>query len=179
LFWRNDYTTLLTNPDVVIYNLSRPCFEPLSPIKCRLSNILYLSGPSCACAKFDILKYNGRRLYQCNEEDFSIQVLISSVLFQITTLQVNKEKLLIDRFYLFPCLCVSMLFKSMVEIKDWNRKSSSVYWCIRRLLYIKFSPLCFLNFEWPINYASLPWTTLRCIYKNATLKKRYTKKTLH
>ena len=81
MFWRNDYTTLITNPDVVIYNLSRPCFEPFSPIKCRLSNIVYLSDPSCACAKCDILKYNGRRLYQCNEEDFSIQVLISSVLF--------------------------------------------------------------------------------------------------
>ena len=34
------------------------------------------------------------------------------------TVHVYKEKLLIDIFSYFPCLCVSMLFDSLVEIKD-------------------------------------------------------------
>ena len=43
---------------------------------------------------------------------------------------------LIDSFSLFPCICVFMLFESLVEIINWNQKSSSLYWYIR--LYLKF-----------------------------------------
>ena len=39
--------------------------------------------------------------YSYNENDFSILVLTS-----FFKLQVNKGKLLIDSFSLFPCLCV-------------------------------------------------------------------------
>ena len=38
-------------------------------------------------------------------------------LSQITSFQVNKDKLLIDSFSLFPCLCVSMMFESLIEKK--------------------------------------------------------------
>ena len=44
--------------------------------------------------------------------------------FQITIFQVNKEKLIIDSFSLFPCLCVTLLFESLhwwtskIEIKS-------------------------------------------------------------
>ena len=40
-----------------------------------------------------------------------------SSFFYITSLQVNKEKLLIYNLYLFPCLRISMLFDRLVEIK--------------------------------------------------------------
>ena len=46
---------------------------------------------------------------------------------QITSLQVNKEKLLIDNLSLFPCLCVSMLFEILVGIKI---KIQSRLYCI-------------------------------------------------
>ena len=55
--------------------------------------------------------------------------------FQITSLHVNKLKLIMDSFSWFLCLCISMLFESLVEIKNWNRKSSSLYWYIRRQMY--------------------------------------------
>ena len=40
--------------------------------------------------------------------------------FQITRL-VNKEMLLIENFIMFPCLFVSVLFDSLVEIKNINQ----------------------------------------------------------
>ena len=48
-----------------------------------------------------LFRYSDWRLYQYNENDFSILVLTS-----FFKLQVNKGKLLIDSFSLFPCLCV-------------------------------------------------------------------------
>ena len=48
----------------------------------------------------------------------SILVLISNNLFHIISSKVSNEKLLIDRVSLLPCLCVSMLFGSLVEIKN-------------------------------------------------------------
>ena len=45
-------------------------------------------------------------------------------------MQVNKEKLLINSFTLFTRFCGSMLFQSLLEIKIWNRKSSSLNWFI-------------------------------------------------
>ena len=50
--------------------------------------------------------YSGLRLYQYNEDDLSVSGFLTSF-FQITSLPVNKEKLLIDSFSLFPCLCAS------------------------------------------------------------------------
>jgi len=41
--------------------------------------------------------------------------------FKITSLQVNKEKLLIGGFSLLQCFSVSMLFESLVEIKIESR----------------------------------------------------------
>jgi len=58
------------------------------------------------------LPYSSWRLYQYNEDD-----LLTSF-FSITSLQVNKEKMLIDSLFLFLCLCVSMLFESLVKIKN-------------------------------------------------------------
>ena len=49
--------------------------------------------------------YSGLRLYQYNEDDLSVSGFLTSF-FQISSLPVNKEKLLIDSFYLIPCLCV-------------------------------------------------------------------------
>ena len=44
--------------------------------------------------------------YQYKKRLLFIQILI------ITSLQVNKEKLLFDKFTLFPCFDVPMLFKA-------------------------------------------------------------------
>ena len=60
--------------------------------------------------------YSNWRLYLYNEEDFSFLVLISTSFFQITSLQVSKNEMLIDNFFL--CLCLCLLFQSLVEIKD-------------------------------------------------------------
>ena len=40
---------------------------------------------------------------------------------KIRSLQINKEKLLIDNFSLFKSLCVSLLFERLVEIKIESR----------------------------------------------------------
>ena len=39
------------------------------------------------------------------------------LLYNEDILKGNNEKLLIDSFFLFQCLCVSILFQSLVEIK--------------------------------------------------------------
>ena len=49
--------------------------------------------------------------YQYKKRLLFIQILI------ITSLQVNKEKLLFDKFTLFPCFDVPMLFKSLLGLK--------------------------------------------------------------
>jgi len=43
--------------------------------------------------------------------DFSIKILISNKLFQITSLQVNKKKMLSESFSFNPCKCTCMLFE--------------------------------------------------------------------
>ena len=48
-------------------------------------------------------------------------------------LQINKDKLLIDSFSLFPCLCASMMFESLEEIKhieSINLHCIYIYDCI-------------------------------------------------
>ena len=77
--------------------------------------------------------------------DFYINTLKTIFLFKfwfLTSffkLQVYNEKPLIDGFSWFPYDYVyplpfigflSMLFESLLEIKNWNRKSSSLYWYI-------------------------------------------------
>ena len=46
---------------------------------------------------------------------------ISTCFSEIKTLIVNKEKLLIDNFSMFPCLCVSMLIEILVEFEIESR----------------------------------------------------------
>ena len=55
--------------------------------------------------------YSGQRLNQYNSGDFSIVVQIFISLLQITGFQVNKEKLLINSFSLFLCLCIHTVEK--------------------------------------------------------------------
>ena len=47
--------------------------------------------------------YFGRRLYQENEDDFSIKDLISNTLFANYKLARKQKNLSIDCFPLFPC----------------------------------------------------------------------------
>ena len=53
---------------------------------------------------------------------FCLSLDFLKAFFQITSLQVNKEKWFIDSFSLFPCF-YAILFES----KGFNRKSSSLY----------------------------------------------------
>ena len=71
------------------------------------------------------LIYRGRRSCHAIKSTFFIKIWFLKSFFQITSLQVNKEKLLIH----------SMVFVSLVEIKNWNRKSSLLYKYIQRELY--------------------------------------------
>ena len=57
---------------------------------------------------FDQGWYSGRRWYQYNEDDFLKLIML---VCQISNLLVNKEKLLIDNFFSFTCLCVSAVWK--------------------------------------------------------------------
>ena len=57
--------------------------------------------------------YSNWLLYLYNEEDFSFLILISTSFFQITSLQVSKNEMLIDNFFL--CLSLCLLFQSLVE----------------------------------------------------------------
>ena len=61
------------------------------------------------------------RLYQYNKDDFYVYVLIFKKLFSsfkwTTSLCLHVN--------VYPC-CLK------VRIKNWNRKSSSLFWCIRR-----------------------------------------------
>ena len=52
------------------------------------------------------------------EDDISIGGFISNMLFFITSLRVNKEKLLIDIFSLFLCLRVQCLTETKIEIES-------------------------------------------------------------
>ena len=80
----------------------------------------------------------GRRLYQCNEGDFYIFL---ANFFQITSLQLNKKKLLIDRISLFPCLYPSLIVSNasmlITNLKIQTKiESCLLYWYIRRRLNI-------------------------------------------
>ena len=52
--------------------------------------------------------------------------------FQLTSLQVNKEKLLIDSFYLFACLCLSACWWNLGRDQNFNSKLFSLNWYRRR-----------------------------------------------
>ena len=69
--------------------------------------------------------YSCWHLYQYIEDDFSMQVLIFNKLFQTICSHVNKKMLVIDCFLM---CCVSMLFESLIEIKNEDQKSSSLFW---------------------------------------------------
>ena len=60
--------------------------------------------------------YGCMQLYQYNEDDFFIQVLIAvKQLFSKYNFTRNwREAGLIDSFSLFPYVCVSMLFKRLI-----------------------------------------------------------------
>ena len=70
--------------------------------------------------------YSCWRSYQYNEDDFLLLMFWSQKsIFQITSLQVNKEKQLFNNFSLLICLCVSEIGR------NWNIKLSAFYWYIR------------------------------------------------
>ena len=62
---------------------------------------------------------------------FLLKLWFLTSFFQITSLQVSKEKLIIYSFSLIPSLCVSLLFG---RNQNWNRKSSLLYGCMWRRL---------------------------------------------
>ena len=64
----------------------------------------------------DTYIYNINYSGQYNTNTISIQRLFIQILI-ITSLQVNKEKLLFDNFTLFPCFDVPMLFKTLLGLK--------------------------------------------------------------
>ena len=77
-------------------------------------------------------------------KQWRIVFILNKFFFLIKSLHVNQEKLLIVSFPLFPCLCVSLLFKSLVEIKieikcrlhcidiyDNNCSSAVIIWVLR------------------------------------------------
>ena len=45
---------------------------------------------------------------------------IKTTFCKLKNVQVNREKLLIDNFSLYLCLCVSMIFESLAKIKNLN-----------------------------------------------------------
>ena len=64
------------------------------------------------------LKYSGKLWYQYNEDDLNIKVLIVNKLFsnyKVTI--VIKDPFLTYSFTWLLCLCVSMLFSSLLLIK--------------------------------------------------------------
>ena len=62
----------------------------------------------CVNLNFSILIYNARQLYQYTNDDFLLFMRVSiTSIFHITSLQVNKEILVIDNFSLHTCLRVS------------------------------------------------------------------------
>jgi len=74
--------------------------------------------------KVDLIQWS--RLYQYNEDDFSLQILVSNmILFQITSLQVYKEKLLIHMLLIvFMFLCIRAVWKF---VKNKKCKSKVVF----------------------------------------------------
>ena len=71
--------------------------------------------------------YSGSRLFKYNKDDF-LKVLIANQLFLITSLKIIQEKLFIYIFSLFPCLHVSMLFKSNSYKSKLKSKVVFLYW---------------------------------------------------
>ena len=68
--------------------------------------------------------FSVQRLYQYNKLTFLFKFWSLKCFLQITSLQVNKEKLLIVSFSFFTYCCLyalCMLLESLVEIKNWNR----------------------------------------------------------
>ena len=66
-------------------------------------------------------QYGGWRLSEYKKDDFSFQAFIRKFLF-FKLQSKEKEMLSIDIFSLFSWLCEYILFKSLVEIKNLNRK---------------------------------------------------------
>ena len=77
--------------------------------------------------------------YRCFNTVVGVYINTSQRNFQVTNLQVNKEKLLVGSFSLFPCLCVlyPCCLKAFFRNQHWHRKSFLLNWyIIRRRLYI-------------------------------------------
>ncbi len=67
----------------------------------------------CRCNVYTVVGVHIKRL----KTTFYSKFWFLTSFFQITSLQVNREKLFIGNLSLFPCLCVSMLFEIFVGIK--------------------------------------------------------------
>ena len=76
-----------------------------------------------------------RFLYHYNEDDLILFKFWFLTSFFLSWVRESKEKMLFTASPFFQFLCISMIFESLVEIKNWIQKSSSV--CSRRRLYIK------------------------------------------
>ena len=67
--------------------------------------------------------YSGRRLYQYNEDDYFIQVLIVNELFRIASQQVIMQRELFELtassdFYVLFVLRIHILFNTLIQIKN-------------------------------------------------------------
>ena len=84
-----------------------------------------------------LMLYSSPRLYQHKEDDFSVLIFISDKMFSNSMFTSKERKA--DNWqvlFVFLLICVFLLFENFVQIKNWNWKYSSLYWYIRRRLYI-------------------------------------------
>ena len=79
--------------------------------------------------------YSGRRLYQYNEDNISIILMISIKLILNYKCTCKHREAFFNFSFCFHVIYVSILFKSMVEIKNLIWKSSSLVWQVRQPLY--------------------------------------------
>ena len=79
------------------------------------------------------------RLYPLDKQVCVLQIASCKFLYYLLLLIFENYNCGQDFFLLLVSLqinkCISTLFKSLVEIKNRNRKSSILYWYIRRRLY--------------------------------------------
>ena len=94
------------------------------------------------------------------KKTFLFKFLFLKRFFRITSLQINKEKLIIGRFSWFPFLFMHPCFlKAWYQSKS-KRKSSSLYW--KKIAYLY---QCILLSVYPTGsllYALPHWSSLPC-----------------
>ena len=76
--------------------------------------------------------YTGRRLNQYNKDKFFYLNFYFKKFFFSNYKFTSWQR----DVFLLPFSCISMLLESLLKIKYWNKKSSSLYWYIRHRLYV-------------------------------------------